>query len=98
MSSSQEERVSPADQTWDLLESYREPEDRAWCWGFCEAAMRGRLLSLATRAKSFEAEPAEIDELLMLWQILRGFPVDYAVPEVGRPAGRDGSRDTQRPR
>lgn len=83
MSSSQDERVSPAGHTWELLESYREPEDQAWCWGFCEAAMRARLLGLAVRAVDYDAEPAEIDELLMLWQILRGFPVEYSFPDTG---------------
>jgi hypothetical protein len=76
VSSSQDERVSPAGHTWELLESYREPEDQAWCWGFCEAAMRARLLGLAVRATSCEAEPAEIDSGASPWTTRSRMPAD----------------------
>lgn len=65
---------------WDDVSTYLAQMDDAWRWGYCDAALRRRVRHLFAERAAGRACDGDVDELLMAWQVLHGFPLEYRLP------------------
>jgi hypothetical protein len=65
---------------WDDASAYLAQMHHAWQWGYCDPALRRRVRHLFGEWSAGRASHSDLDELLMAWQALHGFPLEYRLP------------------
>jgi hypothetical protein len=65
---------------WQDVSTYLAQMDDAWRWGYCDPALRRRIHHLVAERAAGRGSCGEVDELLMAWQLLHGFPLEYRLP------------------
>lgn len=65
---------------WEDVSTYLGQMDDAWQWGYCDAVLRRRVLHLFAERAAGRASLGDVSELLMSWQVLHGFPLEYRLP------------------
>ena len=65
---------------WDDVSTYLAQMHSAWRWWYCDRALQHRVRHLFAEWTAGRASPGDLDELLMAWQVLHGFPLEYRLP------------------
>jgi hypothetical protein len=71
----------PGESSWEEdASAYLAQMHSAWQWGYCDPALRRRVRHLFGEWAAGRASHGDLDELLMTWQALHGFPLEYRLP------------------
>ncbi|MCD2192762.1 hypothetical protein LQ327_05095 [Actinomycetospora endophytica] len=71
---------TPEPSSWDDVTSYLAQMHNAWQWGYCDRALQRRVRHLFAERAAGRGGDGTLDELLMAWQVLHGFPLEYRLP------------------
>ncbi|HEY2220664.1 hypothetical protein [Actinomycetospora sp.] len=71
---------APDPSNWDDVAAYLAQMHGAWQWGYCDRALQLRVRHLSAECTAGRAGDGDLDELLMAWQVLHGFPLEYRLP------------------